>query len=72
MFERVLFARSLYVPEAVEAAARAFADLAKLEVIARDDSIELTVSDADPDVADVLLDELSNYVLAETIARSRG
>ena len=72
MLERVSFARSLYAPEAVEAAARAFGDLAKFEVVAHDDSIELAVSDADPDVADVLIDELSNWVLAETIARSRG
>jgi phosphoribosylformylglycinamidine (FGAM) synthase PurS component len=72
MAERVLYSRSLYSPEAVEAAVQAFSHLAKLEVRMHEDAIELTMADPDPEVADELLDELCNHVLAETIARSRG
>lgn len=71
MAERVLFSRSLYAPEAVEASAQAFAHLAKLQVTIHDDAVELTMSEPDPELADVLLDEIANHVLAGTIARGR-
>lgn len=66
------FSRSLYSPEAIQAAADAFADLAKLDVSAGDNEIRVSVSDVDPDVRDVLEDELCNYALHETIVRARG
>ncbi len=72
MAERVLFARSLYALEAVEAAAKAFEHLAKLSVKVEGNDIELSVSDPDPDVADVLTDELCNHALAGTVIRTRG
>ncbi len=71
MVEEITFARSLYSPEAVRAAAEAFSQLAKLEVTVSDDEIRLAVSEPDPDVADVLEDELANFALAETVVRSR-
>ncbi len=67
MAETLVFARSLYAPEAVNEAAKAFEHLARLEVNAREDDIELSISDPDPDVADVLLDEIANHVLALTV-----
>jgi len=72
MGERLVFTRSLYLPEAVDAAAKAFAAFAEIEVNVLDDEVELSLKNADPDVADVLADELANYVLAETIRRVRG
>jgi hypothetical protein len=71
MAEAMTFARSLYSPEAVRAAAEAFAELAKIEVTVAEDEIQLAVSEPDPDVADVLEDELANFALAETVVRAR-
>jgi hypothetical protein len=67
-----MFSRSLYASEAVESAVETYADLAKLGMTMHDDVIELSIEDPDPDVADVLADELANHVLAETIARSKA
>jgi len=72
MSERLSFARSLYLPEAVEAAAEAHRDLAKFQLKVENDEIELTIDEPDPDVADVLADEVANYVLAETVRRLRS
>lgn len=71
MAERLVFSRSLYSPEAVDESARAFAHLAKLEVKVHDDAVELSMSEPDPELSDVLLDEIANHVLAGTIARGR-
>jgi hypothetical protein len=72
MSERISFTRSLYLPEAVEAAAEAHRDLAKIQVNLGNDEIELVIDEPDPDVADVLCDEVANYVLAETVRRLRS
>jgi hypothetical protein len=71
MAERIVFSRSLYAPEAVEAAAKAFGELAKIDVSIGED-IEVSLSDPDPDLADVLADELANHALALTVRQARG
>lgn len=70
--ERIVFARSLYAVEAVEAAAKTFEHLAKLEVSVESDVVAISMTEPDPDVADVLLDELANHALVATVIRTRG
>jgi hypothetical protein len=72
MAERIAFSRSLYDPEAVEAAAQTYGELGKLSVSVGDSDIVLTIDSPDPDVADVLGDEICNFALAETVRRARG
>lgn len=72
MAERVVFSRELYLPDAVEAAVEAYAELAIFEVKVSDGQIEVGVGEPDPEVADVLVDEFCNHVLHETIVRLRG
>ncbi len=67
MPETLLFARSLYSETAVAEAAKAFEHLAKIQVTDQGEHIELVVDEPDPDVADVLLDELGNFALALTV-----
>ncbi len=67
MAEKMLFSRSLYSPEALREAVKAFEHLGKFELTLGDDEMALTLSDPDPEVADVLLDELGNYALARTV-----
>lgn len=71
MSEVLSLSRSLYLPEAVQAAARAFGELATIEVRVLDSDIEVSLDDIDPDVDDVLADELCNHALHETIVRRR-
>jgi hypothetical protein len=68
----IRFSRSLYLPEAIDAAAEAYAGLATIEVVRGGDGIEVKFSDVDPDVADVIEDAFANHALAETITRSRA
>jgi hypothetical protein len=56
----------------VEAAARAFAHLAKIEVTRHESETKLTLTDPDPELADVLLDEIANHALFGTITRRRS
>ncbi len=72
MAERIVFARSLYAPEAVAAAAQAYAELCTIELSVGTDAIEVTLSDPDESLADVLVDEFCNHVLYETILGKRG
>jgi len=65
------FHRSLYAPEAVDEAVRAFADLAKLTVLHNPNDTLVVIDEPSADVAGVLADELANFALAETVARSR-
>lgn len=67
MPDTLLFARSLYSDAAVADAAKAFEHLAKIEVTDQGEHIELVVSEPDPDVADVIMDELGNFALALTV-----
>ncbi len=71
MSERVTFARSLYLPEAVEAAAAAYAEHAQIDLTPTKDSVVAVISPlGDSDTA-VLVNAFCNYVLHETIVRSR-
>jgi hypothetical protein len=71
MSERITFDRSLYSPEAVEAAAEAYADYARIAVTPGPDAIVADVSDtADHDLQTVA-HAFCNHVLYETIARRR-
>jgi hypothetical protein len=70
--ERILFARSLYAEEAVEAAAAAYRELASFAIVPHAAEIELQVSDIDPEFGARLLDEVSNHVLYETVQRARA
>jgi hypothetical protein len=71
MAETITLSRSLYSPDAVTRAIAAYASLAKLDVSVGDDAIEVRISEPDPDVEDVLADELCNHILFETI-KERG
>lgn len=71
MAERVIFSRSLYQAEAVQAAVEAYQELATFDVKVRDDDVAVEIFDPDPDVANVLVDEFCNHVLHETIVRMR-
>ena len=68
---RATFVRSIYRPDAVLAAAEAFADLARIAVDVGDEVVQVELADPDPDHADVLLDEFCNHALWETVQRSR-
>ena len=72
MAETLDFSRSLYLPEAVQAAVDAYAELASLSVAPHDGGTLVTIRNPDPELADVLVDELANHALHETIVRTRG
>jgi hypothetical protein len=69
--QQVRFHRSLYTPEAVNEAVRAFADLAKLEVRVNPEDVLVVIDHAHPSVSGVIADELANFALSETVAQSR-
>ncbi len=71
MAERVVFSRSLYRPDAVEATAEAYGGLARIEIDQGEDSIVATLHDPEPDFADELVDAFCNHALHETIVRHR-
>ncbi len=72
MSEQLRFSRSLYEPEAVRAAVKAFDALAQFEVSLTADDVVVTISDPDEELADVLADELCNHALHQTVIRARG
>jgi len=69
--QQVRFHRSLYAPEAIEEAVRAFADLATLKVLANPEDTLVVIEHVHESVRDVIADELANFALSETVARSR-
>lgn len=71
MAERLIFDRSLYLPEAVEAAATAYADLAHIEVTSAEEGTVAVISGVVDNDPDVVQRAFSNHVLHETIARLR-
>ena len=71
MAERITFDRSLYLPEAVEAAAAAYADYARIEITPSADGVEAVISDVGEHDSRTLVNAFSNHVLHETIARKR-
>jgi hypothetical protein len=71
MAERISFDRSLYLPAAVDAAAAAYADYAKIQVTAAGDAIVAEISDGADYDARTIANAFSNHVLHETISRRR-
>jgi hypothetical protein len=69
MAERVAFDRSLYLPEAVEAAVAAYAEHATIEVTSTDDTVVAVVSAADGIDPELVTHSFCNHVLHETIQR---
>jgi hypothetical protein len=67
--EEVRFDRGLYAVEAVHAAVEAYAELGTFEVVEEQAEVLVRMTDPDPELAAVLLDELSNHVLHETVRR---
>ena len=67
----ISFDRSLYLPEAVEAAAAAYAEHAKIELTPTADAVEATVSSFAGNDEDLVANAFCNHVLYETIARKR-
>lgn len=72
MAEQLDFTTDLYSAVAVERAAEVYGGLARITVTHEPGSVRVAFADVDPDVADVLADELANYVLNETIALHRA
>ena len=74
---QVRFHRSLYRPEAVDEAVRAFADLAKVTVLHNPDDTLVVIealpgqSEAERGEIPMIANELANFALSETVARSR-
>jgi hypothetical protein len=71
MAERIAFDRSLYSPEAVEAAAEAYGELAKIEVTSSDGALVAVLDGIDVEDARTVVHAFCNHVLHETIARRR-
>lgn len=72
MAERISFDRSLYLPEAVEAAAAAYADYAKIQVTQATDAVVADLSDAVGHDLGTIANAFCNHVLHETITRRRS
>lgn len=71
MAERISFDRTLYLSEAVEAAAAAYADYAKIALTASPDAVVADISDVVEHDARTVANAFCNHVLHETIARRR-
>jgi hypothetical protein len=71
MAERITFDRSLYLPEAVEAAAAAYAEHAKIELTPSGDTVVAVISDVVEHDPQTVANAFCNHVLHETIVRMR-
>lgn len=71
MGESIRFDRSLYLPEAVEAAVAAYAEHAQIELSTTDDAVVAAISGVVDNDADTVAHAFCNHVLHETIARLR-
>ncbi|MDX2168260.1 MAG: HxsD-like protein [Deltaproteobacteria bacterium] len=71
MAERLVFDRSLYLPEAVEAAAAAYGDYARIEVTASGEATEVLIADVAELDPQMVARAFANHVLHETILRVR-
>lgn len=71
MAERIVFDRSLYLPEAVEAAAAAYGEHARIELSPIDDTVVAVISDVVEHDEREVVNAFCNHVLHETIARIR-
>ena len=64
--------KRLYPRAALRDAARAFGELARIDIDVDGASHRVRFRDVVPDVADRLADEFANYALARVVERSRG
>ena len=71
MAERITFDRSLYLPEAVEAAAAAYAQHARVEVTTAPDAVVALVEPIAAEEGQNVAQAFCNHVLYETITRRR-
>jgi len=71
MARQVTFDCSLYLPEAVEAAATAYGQHAEIELTVTDTAIEAVVSGSGEHDPDVIVHAFCNHALHETIVRLR-
>jgi hypothetical protein len=71
MAERITFDRSLYLPEAVEAAAAAYAEYARVELTTGSDGVVAVVEPVDGEDGPHVVHGFCNHVLYETITRRR-
>lgn len=71
MAERITFDRSLYLPEAVEAAAAIYADYAVIAVEPAANAIVAVISESPEHDLATVAHAFANHVLYETIARRR-
>lgn len=71
MADRIAFDRSLYLPEAVDAAAAAYSEHAQIEITPTAEAVVAAIAPAEGyDVAEVV-NAFCNHVLHETIALRR-
>jgi hypothetical protein len=71
MAEQISFDRSLYLPEAVAAAAAAYAEHAHIEVTTTGDTVVAAISEVLEHDPQTVAHAFCNHVLHETIARRR-
>lgn len=71
MAEKLTFSRDLYSADALEATVKAFGELATFKVDTGDLELSVDVAAEDPEEEEMLVDEFCNYLLSETIIRSR-
>ncbi len=63
--ETIIFDKSLYSLKAVKAALAAYQGLADFGLVNKAKVIKVIINNPDQEAADVLADELANYVLAQ-------
>jgi len=71
MAEQIVFDRSLYPPEAVEAAVEAFREHAQIELTQAPEGVVAAIGGVTEDEARAVAHAFGNYVLHESIARRR-
>jgi hypothetical protein len=71
MPERISFDRSLYLPEAVDAAVAAYAEYARITLTPSADAIVAEIADGGDYDARTIANAFCNHVLHETIGRRR-
>jgi hypothetical protein len=71
MNKRVVFDGSLYLPEAVEAAAEAYAQHATIVVKPAADGVVAVISGTEENDLNTVVNSFCNHVLYETIVRLR-
>ncbi len=71
MARQLTFDRSLYLPDAVEAAAAAYAEHAQIELTSTADAVVAEISSMGEHDPEVVAKAFCNHVLHETIVRLR-